>query len=601
VHVIATAGHVDHGKSALLRALTGMEPDRWEEERRRGLTIDLGFVWTDGARGQIAFVDVPGHERFIGNMLAGVGPVPAVLFVVAADEGWMAQSTEHLTALHALGVRHGVLAVTKADLMEPELAAEEALERIRPTTLGEIEWVPVSARTGEGLADLRRALDDLTARLPAGETAAPIRLWVDRAFTIRGAGLVVTGTLAAGTIRVGDTLELARTGRRYVVRELQSLNQHVDAAAAVARVALNLRGAARGEVERGDALMTPGCYRTTTVADVRTRLCSPADLPPGLLVHVGTATVEADVRPLGEDTARLTLGVDLPLRVGDRVVLRPDRGVAGGAVVLDVDPPRLGRRATRHRAGELETYPDVPDGQSELRRRGIVRAGALRAIGVQPEVPPLAGDWLVSPDVARSLRVRLASMVAGRAEDASAAPLTVEDARKALELPDPALVPALLTPPLTVRNGMIVHERAPDTLAPAVRAALDELDRRVGGSAGGGSAGGSSGGGSAAGGFAVLAEAELAGLGLRAPEIAAAARAGRLVRLAPDVVLHPDSVGQALAVLADLPQPFTAGEAREALGSTRKVVVPLLEYLAQKGHTRRLPDGRHAVIGSPSR
>src|SRR5829696_4383852 len=138
MQVIATAGHVDHGKSALLRALTGMEPDRWEEEQRRGLTIDLGFVWTQGRHGSIAFVDVPGHERFVGNMLAGVGSVPAVLFVVAADEGWMPQSAEHLTALHALGVRHGLLAITKADLMEPELAAEEALEQIRQTSLGEV-------------------------------------------------------------------------------------------------------------------------------------------------------------------------------------------------------------------------------------------------------------------------------------------------------------------------------------------------------------------------------------------------------------------------------------------------------------------------------
>src|SRR5436305_122893 len=161
MHVIATAGHVDHGKSALLRALTGMEPDRWEEERRRGLTIDLGFVWTDGPRGPIAFVDVPGHERFVGNMLAGVGPVPAVLFVVAADEGWMPQSAEHLLALHALGGSHGVLAVTKTDLLEPELAAEEALDQLRRNSLGEVPWVAVSARTGTGVPELRTALDDL--------------------------------------------------------------------------------------------------------------------------------------------------------------------------------------------------------------------------------------------------------------------------------------------------------------------------------------------------------------------------------------------------------------------------------------------------------
>src|SRR5688572_7512267 len=276
MYVIATAGHVDHGKSALLRALTGMEPDRWEEERRRGLTIDLGFVWMDTGRGPIAFVDVPGHERFVGNMLAGVGPVPAVLFVVAADEGWMPQSAEHLTALHALGVRHGLLAITKADVMEPELAAQEALAEIGQTSLGDIPWLGVSARTGEGLDQLREALDDLVAGLPPSDNAAPVRLWVDRAFTIRGAGLVVTGTLAAGSIRVGDTLELARNGKPFVVRELQSMSQRVTEATGVARVAVNLRGAHRGDLHRGDALMTPGSYRCTTLIDVRTRLCTPA-------------------------------------------------------------------------------------------------------------------------------------------------------------------------------------------------------------------------------------------------------------------------------------------------------------------------------------
>src|SRR5262245_21724972 len=307
MHVIATAGHVAHGKSALLRALTGMEPDRWEEERRRGLTIDLGFVWTESARGPIAFVDVPGHERFVGNMLAGVGPVPAVLFVVAADEGWMPQSAEHLLALDALGVRHGLLAVTKSDLTEPELAAEEALDHIGRTSLGAIPWLGVSARTGDGLPQLREAIDELAARLPPSDPEAPVRLWVDRAFTIRGAGLVVTGTLAAGTIRIGDTLELASNAKRFAVREIQSLSHHVDAVSGVARVALNLRGAHRGDIERGDALMTPGTYRGTTVIDVRTRLCSPFELPPGLLVHIGAATVNARVRPLGTDTARLSL------------------------------------------------------------------------------------------------------------------------------------------------------------------------------------------------------------------------------------------------------------------------------------------------------
>jgi selenocysteine-specific elongation factor len=558
-----------------------MEPDRWEEERRRGLTIDLGFVWMDGASGPIAFVDVPGHERFVGNMLAGVGPVPAVLFVVAADEGWMPQSAEHLTALHALGVSHGVLAVTKTDLMEADLAVQEALDQIRRTSLAEIPWVAVSARTGAGLRRLRAALDELVARLPDGDPAAPVRLWIDRGFTIRGAGLVVTGTLAAGTIRTGDTLELGRTAGRFVVRGMQSLNQPVQEAVGVARVALNLRGAGRGDVRRGDALMTPGSYRCTAVTDVRVQLCAPADLPRELLVHVGTATVSAQLRPIGEDTARLALEAPLPLRLGDRVVLRHDRGVAGGAVVLDVDPPPLNRRgAARRRAGELREYSDTPDGMGELRRRRIVREGTLRAMGVPPPVPALAGDWLVAPDVGQELRVRLGTLVAHRADDPAAAPLTVEHARKALDLPDVRLVSALLVPPWTIRNGTIVHSAAPDTLAPAVRAAVEALEARVGGD-----------------GFAVPTEEDLAAVGLGTAEVALAVRAGRLVRLAPGVVLLPDTVRRCVGVLAGLPQPFTASQAREALGTTRKVIVPLLEHLAVQGRTRRTPQGQHSVTG----
>src|SRR5829696_1050104 len=186
-----------------------MEPDRWAEERRRGMTLDLGFAWTALPSGRtVAFVDVPGHERFVPTMLAGVGPVPAVLFVVAADGGWMPQSTEHLDALDALRVRHGLLAVTRADLAEPAPVLAAALARLGRTSLGTVPAVAVSGTTGAGLAELRAALDALLARVPAPDPGAPVRLWVDRAFTVRGSGTVVTGTLGAGTLRVGDELVL---------------------------------------------------------------------------------------------------------------------------------------------------------------------------------------------------------------------------------------------------------------------------------------------------------------------------------------------------------------------------------------------------------
>ena len=200
MHVVATAGHVDHGKSALVRALTGIEPDRWEEERRRGMTIDLGYAWTTLASGEeVAFVDVPGHQRFIGNMLAGLGPAPAVLFVVAADEGWRQQSGEHLAAVDALGLRHGLLVVTRSDLADPAdgpgrcRGAARSLQSRRRARRS-----PSRPGPAPGMDELRGALGRLVRRLPPPDPAARLRLWVDRSFTIRGSGTVVTGTLGEG-------------------------------------------------------------------------------------------------------------------------------------------------------------------------------------------------------------------------------------------------------------------------------------------------------------------------------------------------------------------------------------------------------------------
>lgn len=586
MQVIATAGHVDHGKSALLRALTGMEPDRWDEERRRGLTIDLGFVWMRGADDLIAFVDVPGHERFVGNMLAGVGPVPAALFVVAANEGWMPQSAEHLLALHALGVRHGILAITKTDLADPTAAAEQAREQIGRTSLGEVPVVPVSARTGEGLAELRRSLDDLTARLPPGDGTAPVRLWVDRAFTVRGAGLVVTGTLTAGTVRRGDTLELTRTGTPFVVREIQALNRRVDVVAGVARVALNLRARRdRPEVARGDALATPGSYWCTTVVDVRTQVCSVRDLPREILVHTGSASVPVTVRPLGSDTARFTLRRSLPIRLGERLVLRRDRGVVGGAVVLAVDPPPLQRRgAAQRRAAELQAYPDAPDPLAEVERRGVVRRQDLLRLGIQPPLPPLSGDWLVAPGHQRTLRDRLAALVGERDAQPSARPLRVAEAAAALGLPDDDLVAALAGPPLTVRSGLVLPVDAPNGLRTPVRRALAALARSA----------------QQRPGFHTLTDDELAAAGLSPGDIAAATRSGQVLRLAPGVLVLPVMIERSLDILVGIDQPFTAGGAREALGTSRKVVIPLLEHLARAGRTRRGPDGRHTLTGRES-
>ena len=272
MYVVATAGHVDHGKSTLVRALTGMEPDRWAEERRRGMTIDLGYAWMTLASGEkLAFVDVPGHERFVPNMLAGLGPVPAVMFVVAADGGWMPQSAEHLAAVDALGVRHGLLVITRSDLADPAPAARQARAEIARTSLGAVEAIGVSAVTGEGLDDLKAALVRLVAALgePAPAAGAPVRLWIDRSFTIRGAGTVVTGTLPAGTVRNGQELALAPSGRTVRVRGLEALGEPADAVGGVARVALNLRGIPADLPARGMALIEPGRWTLTSELDVR--------------------------------------------------------------------------------------------------------------------------------------------------------------------------------------------------------------------------------------------------------------------------------------------------------------------------------------------
>ncbi|MBB6471628.1 SelB C-terminal domain-containing protein [Sphaerisporangium rubeum] len=554
--VIATAGHVDHGKSSLLRALTGMEPDRWEEERRRGLTIDLGFVWTGG----LAFVDVPGHERFVANMLAGVGPAPAVLFVVAADAGWAVQSEEHLDIIDALGISCGVLAVTRADLADPAPAMADCRERLAGTGLADVPVVAVSAVTGQGLPELRAALTALAPPEPAPE--ADVRLWIDRVFTVEGRGTVVTGTLGAGTIRTGDRLRLGSGDVR--VRGLHSLQRARDEVTGPARVAVNLRGGDRPR--RGDALVAPGKWLDVTVADIR---FTGEDRPPEHVIwHIGTAAEPARLRPLGDDTARVTPARRLPLRAGDRALLRdPGSRRVWRADVLDVRPPELRRRgAAKARAAELAGLRGAPDGTAELRRRGLARRGELAAMGAPVTIEPVAGEWVADPAHWEALRVRLVEIVTARtARDPADPGMAVEEVRQALGLPDLALVRALAEG-TTLRRVRGRLTAAPPALAPGI----GELRR-----------------GWAAEPFAAPDADRLAALGLDARALAAAEAAGALVRLAPGVVLPPGAVEAAAGVLARLPQPFTAADARVALGTSRRVVIPLLEHLDRVGVTRR--------------
>ncbi|MGC4869199.1 selenocysteine-specific translation elongation factor [Micromonospora sp. DT53] len=601
--VVATAGHVDHGKSTLVRALTGMEPDRWAEERRRGMTIDLGFAWTTlPSGGTVAFVDVPGHERFVPNMLAGVGPVPAALIVVAADEGWMPQSAEHLAALDALGVAYGLLAVTRADLADPGPAIAHARAEIAATSLGAVPAVAVSGLTGAGLPELRAALDRLAAQLPAPGVDDPVRLWVDRSFTVRGSGTVVTGTLGAGRLRVGDELELAGADDPVRVRGLHSLGEARTEAAAVARVAVNLRGTPRDRLGRGDALLTPGRFHHTDLVDVRLAGDPAADLPATLTLHVGSAAVPVRVRPLGPDTVRLRLARPLPLLVGDRALLRdPGRHhVSGGVRVLDVAPPPLARRgAAAARARVLAELDGRPDLAGELRRRRLIQAGALIRMGVPVQdgpvraepadagpvrdapayAEPVAGDWLADPAHWRRLGEQLTEEVARHAREHPLAPgMPVDALRQRLALPDRMLVEALVRPPLRVHAGRVAAA-SPDALPEPVARAVQRVRAEYGDRP-----------------FRAPEADRLVDLGLGPREIGAAVRAGALLRLADNVVLLPGALDDAVRVLAGLPQPFTLSAARQALDTTRRVAVPLLELLDRRGATRRLPDDARVVV-----
>jgi selenocysteine-specific elongation factor len=584
VHVLATAGHVDHGKSTLVRALTGMEPDRWAEERRRGMTLDLGFAWTTLGNGQtVAFVDVPGHERFIPTMLAGVGPVPGVVVVVAADEGWSAQTTEHVTVLDSLGILHGLLAVTRSDLADPGPALTDGRARLARTSLCEVEAVAVSAVTGEGLPRLREALERLVKRLPQPVTEGRVRLFIDRAFTIRGSGTVVTGTLGRGSLRQGDRLLVSPTGTEARIRGLESLGQPLVEVSAVARVAANLRGVPVDEVHRGQVLVTPGAWATSREVEVRLSAIDPADLSGDLMLHIGSAAVPCQLRPLGEDTARALLSIPLPLEPGDRAVLRQSSSrLVTGLVVLDVDPPWLRRRGgARKRGEELRHATGVPDPRLEVARRGAAPRAHLAAVGVLPLDAPVpeglrqVGNHLVDTAAWERWGQALVELVdAHHAATPLEAGVSLEAARRSLGLPDIRMVEALVRESggrLTARGGRVARPGSGPAFSEEVRRALEDITRRLEQDP-----------------LAAPEAQELAVAGLTKGVLAAAASAGLILRLPGEVILHPSAPEKAAATIAQLEQPFTLSQARQALGTTRRVAVPLLEHLDTTSRTVRI-------------
>ena len=361
MRVIGTAGHVDHGKSTLIEALTGIDPDRLQEEKERGMTIDLGFAWLRLPGGQeVSIVDVPGHERFIHNMLAGVGGIDIALLVVAADEGIMPQTREHLQILDLLGIPSGVIAITKRDLVDQEwldLVTAEVEETVAGTVLADAPIVPVSATTGVGLDELIAVLERLLGRERAHPDGGVPRLPIDRVFTIAGFGTVVTGTLIDGDLRVGQEIEIQPSGRRTRIRGLQSHKKKVDRTPAGTRVAVNVTGVATDELARGEVLTAVGALRPTRVVDVKLRVLESLPKPlvhnAALTFHTGAAETTAkaalldrqQLEPGETGWAQLRLGDDVALAKGDLFIVRlpsPSLTVGGGTIV---EPhPRRHRR-----------------------------------------------------------------------------------------------------------------------------------------------------------------------------------------------------------------------------------------------------------------
>lgn len=592
MYVIATAGHVDHGKSTLVNALTTMDPDRWEEEKQRGLTIDLGFAWTTLKSGaDVAFVDVPGHERFIANTLAGLGPAPAVMLVIAADEGWKEQTSEHLEAIDALGIERGIIVLTRMDNGQ-RISEANVRDKVAGTSLSVAPIFAVSARTGEGMEELRGGIDKL---LPADEVlqqacAMPARMWIDRAFSIKGAGTVVTGTWAAGSVNIGDRLKLVTASGEHdvTVRGLHSENSAVDKAEPVMRLALNLRGVDADAISRGDVLTeAESTWWQPEVIDVRWRTGPKLDsVPRKLNLHVGTASVPVHVRGLDAEHARLTLqGRAFPLRLGDRLALRgPGLDALAGVEVVDMDPPLLNRRGAPVRRAQALRDQNPFDASAYVARKEAVMKETLAAAGFDVANKPASlvefRSWWVNAQAIARWTAQLRTLFDTHLTDHHLSDgLPLATALSALALPDDSLVSIAVAGARLKRDGAIIRDphAAPRDLGPAEKSVAiveAQLAKEP---------------------FVAPDASTLDELGLGPSELAAAERAGRLLRVGP-IVLLPSAPQQAAEILSQQPGEFTLSQARQALGTTRRVAVPLLEYMDARGLTRRTSDSARVLM-----
>lgn len=580
--LIGTAGHVDHGKSTLIQALTGRDPDRWALEKERGLTIDLGFAWMTLPGGTtVSFVDVPGHEKYLKNMLAGIEAIDLALFVVAADEGWMPQSEEHLAVLDLLDVEHGVVALTKIDAVDDDLgrlAATEVADRLSGTTLSDAPIVAVSARDRIGLDRLTAELEKhLPASVP--DKSRP-RLWVDRVFAAHGAGTIVTGTLLDGGLTIGEEVEILPQGISARVRGIQSHEQRTESVGPGRRIALNLSGVDHHQISRGDMVGRPGQWLMTdrvTVGITSARYVESLPAKGDYQIHIGSAAHRVRIIGLSEGVALLKLARPLPLVAGDRFILR-DTGrklvTAGGRVLDPSPPPRVSRALTLSRTIDPSATPDeIAD--SLLAARGAAPALELEIHsggGTARRSRQMAGMVVTADRLAELTNDATAIVRRAYEEHPLRNGLPLATLAETLGLDVEAAATVVTESGELTRIGPDVGLTGREArLSSDQESSWVEAERRLASS------------------LAVPGES---GLGLDPDVIGLKLRNGELVRIAPGLVYLAGQIDQLKGAISEMGEGFTVSQFRDATGLSRKYAVPILEWSDKEGLTVRRGDTR---------
>ena len=641
---IGTAGHIDHGKSTLVKALTGIDPDRLAEEKERGMTIDLGFAWLTlpGGR-EVSIVDVPGHEGFIKNMLAGVGGIDAALLVVAADEGVMPQTREHLAILDLLRVQRGVVALTKADLVDEEwleLVREEVAEQLKPTTLAGATIIPVSAYTRQGLPELLVQLEHILDEIQERQNIARPRLPIDRVFSMTGFGTVVTGTLLDGTFRPGQEVEVLPQGLKTRIRSLQTHRHQVDVAVPGSRVAINLANVPRTDLERGNVVAFPGQLQPAMLIDARIQLLADAARP---LAHntlvdfySGSQEMPAKVRLLDVEElkpgqsawAQLRLSRPAVVARRDRFILRipsPSMTIGGGEII-DIRP-RYHRRFQQSVLAALETLERGSAEELVLaaldRRRELSRAGTKSLHGlVGYELADIVKLSNLARDVTQRTLETLLSMGRVRRVGALWFAQTVWEALRE----EAVRLVSEQHRQYPLRSGLSKEEwrtrlNLPPKMAPEIFLALQEEGQLAEANSATGTTGGYIRLPDFVPTFTAAQQQQVERLlqefrespytppgradagAIVGPEVLAALiEQGRLVKLgsSTDAVLflresYEEAVAKLVAYLR-VHGEMTAAEARDVLETTRKYILPLLEHMDERHITRRMGDIR--VLGT---